>query len=138
MSPHTFRRRRPRLAVLAGTVATAFALALVAGCGGDDESVAVVDQAVAAEHDDHGTVSPAIHTEAGHQFQDDMRKLWEDHVTWTRLAIVSYIDDLSDLEPTVARLIQNDCYIVSVVGASGRGDFLSILISVSTWVFYLA
>ena len=107
MSPHTFRRRRPRLAVLVGTVATAFAIALVAGCGDDDKSVAVVDQAVAAEHDDHGAVSPAIHTEAGHQFQDDMRKLWEDHVTWTRLAIVSYIDDLSDLEPTVAQLIQN-------------------------------
>jgi hypothetical protein len=107
MRPHTPRPRRPRLAVLAGMVAAAFVLALAAGCGDDDNSVAVVDQAVAAEHDDHGTVSPAIHTEAGHQFQDDMRKLWEDHVTWTRLAIVSYIDDLSDLEPTVARLIQN-------------------------------
>ena len=50
---------------------------------------------------------PQIHTEAGHAFQDEMRKLWEDHVTWTRLAIVSFVDDLSDLEPTVARLMQN-------------------------------
>ena len=51
--------------------------------------------------------SPQIHTEAGHVFQDEMRKLWEDHVTWTRLAIVSFVDDLSDLEPTVGRLLQN-------------------------------
>jgi hypothetical protein len=110
MSPHTTRRRRPRLAVLAFTVATAFALALVAGCGNDDEPVAVVDQAVAAEHD-HATASPAIHTEAGHEFQDEMRKLWEDHITWTRLAIVSFVDDLSDLEATVGRLLQNQADI---------------------------
>jgi hypothetical protein len=107
MSHHPPSRwRHPRFTALLGTIATAFALALVAGCGDDDDSVAVVDKAVASEHD-HGATSPAIHAEAGHEFQDDMRKLWEDHVTWTRLAIVSYIDDLSDLEPTVARLMHN-------------------------------
>jgi hypothetical protein len=107
MSPHASRgRRRPGFAVLLGAMTAALALAVAAGCGDDDEPVAVVDQAVAAEHE-HGTASPAIHTEAGHQFQDDMRKLWEDHVTWTRLAIVSFVDDLSDLDATVGRLIRN-------------------------------
>src|SRR5687767_84788 len=106
MSPHISRvRRRPGFPVLIGAITAALALAVATGCGDDDDPV-VIDQAVASEHE-HRTASPAIHTETGHAFQDDMRKLWEDHVTWTRLAIVSYIDDLSDLEPTVARLMQN-------------------------------
>ena len=46
--------------------------------------------------------SPQIHADSGHEFQYEMRKLWEDHVTWTRLAIVSFVDDLPDLKPTVA------------------------------------
>jgi hypothetical protein len=99
--------------MLLGAVVTALALAVATGSN-DDEPVAAVDQAVAAEHA-HGAASPAIHTEAGHEFQDEMRKLWEDHVTWTRLAIVSFIDDLSDLEPTVARLIQNQTDIGNAI-----------------------
>jgi hypothetical protein len=106
--------RRSRLLVLVGAIATALALVVATGCG-EDDSVAVADQAVAAEHDDHATASPAIHTEAGHQFQDDMRKLWEDHVTWTRLAIVSFIDDLDDLDATVARLMQNQTDIGNAI-----------------------
>jgi hypothetical protein len=34
-------------------------------------------------------------------------KLWEDHVTWTRLAIVSFAHDLPDLPATQARLLKN-------------------------------
>jgi hypothetical protein len=40
-------------------------------------------------------------------FHDGMRTLWEDHVTWTRLFIVSFAADLPDLQPTTDRLLQN-------------------------------
>ena len=40
-------------------------------------------------------------------FHDAMRKLWEDHVTWTRLYIVSAAADLPDKTATAERLLRN-------------------------------
>jgi hypothetical protein len=62
--------------------------------------------------------SPAGARSAGvtrRQFHDQMRKLWEDHVTWTRLFIVSLAADLPDLQATTDRLLQNQTDIGDAV-----------------------
>lgn len=48
-------------------------------------------------------------------FHDAMRKLWEDHVTWTRLYIVSAAADLPDRELVAQRLLQNQVDIGNAV-----------------------
>lgn len=40
-------------------------------------------------------------------FQDQMRKIWEDHILWTRLVIISVAHDLPDAGPTTQRLLAN-------------------------------
>jgi hypothetical protein len=48
-------------------------------------------------------------------FHDAMRKLWEDHVTWTRLAIISLAHNLPDLPATQARLLRNQVDIGNAI-----------------------
>ncbi len=45
----------------------------------------------------------------GHELalRQTMRRLWEDHVTWTRLVIVSSAANLPDLDATTQRLLKN-------------------------------
>ena len=40
-------------------------------------------------------------------FRNTMRKLWEDHIAWTRLYIVSAAANLPDQDQTAQRLLQN-------------------------------
>ena len=44
-------------------------------------------------------------------FRSAMRVLWEDHITWTRLYLVSAIAGLPDTQPTAERLLSNQADI---------------------------
>ncbi|HSB80155.1 MAG TPA: hypothetical protein VLM91_15345 [Candidatus Methylomirabilis sp.] len=48
-------------------------------------------------------------------FHQAMRKLWEDHVTWTRLYIVSVAGGLPDADLTAQRLLQNQADIGNAI-----------------------
>jgi hypothetical protein len=80
--------------------------------------------------------APADHAHAAARtnrkaFRADMRKLWEDHITWTRLFIVSDVADLPDLQATTARLLRNQDDIGDAVAkfyGRAAGDQLSALL----------
>ena len=40
-------------------------------------------------------------------YRNDMRSLWEEHVAWTRMAIISLVFDLPDINEVLARLLKN-------------------------------
>ena len=60
-----------------------------------------------------------------------MRKLWEDHITWTRLFIVSALGDLPDKAATTDRLLQNQSDIGNAIKpfyGDAAGDKLTALL----------
>src|SRR5262245_28290161 len=46
-------------------------------------------------------------TDAAQQLKTDMRKLWTDHVVWTRVYIMSALADMPDASAAANRLMQN-------------------------------
>jgi hypothetical protein len=57
----------------------------------------------------------APHVSDGVALHTAMRELWEDHVLWTRLVIVSTAANLPDLDATTQRLLQNQTDIGNAV-----------------------
>ena len=100
MSPSFLAQRRAGFLVLLAGLALATAL----GTGLFDTG-----HSSSAAHGEggHGHAAPALKSRAQAAFQDQMRKLWEDHVTWTRLAIVTFADGSAGFDTTAARLLKN-------------------------------
>jgi hypothetical protein len=108
-------------------------LALVALIGGllVGFSSTTHDHAAAAEGHGHRNGSAALPTEAQVAFHDQMRKLWEDHVTWTRLAIVTFVDGSPGFDATATRLLQNQVDIGEAIKpyyGDAAGDRLTSLL----------
>lgn len=64
-------------------------------------------------------------------FQDAMRKLWEDHITWTRVFIISAVADLPDKAAATERLLQNQVDIGNAIKpyyGDEAGDKLTTLL----------
>jgi hypothetical protein len=76
-------------------------VALTLGLAGSVPAAAVVDEV------DHDHPSSTLPTAAQVAFHDAMRKLWEDHVTWTRLAIVTFAAEYGGFDTTAKRLLEN-------------------------------
>ena len=105
--------------------------------------VAVVSAAAAlALSNSHSTASPAATAHMNMRMSPatssraialrmGMRALWEDHVYWTRMAVVSLTENLPDAKATVARLLQNQAQIGAAVkpyyGAAASKKLASLL-----------
>ena len=79
---------------------------------------AVAALAVSSGHDAHahdGTSHAAGLTPKQVALRSEMRRLWEDHITWTRLAIISLTTGSPDTQATVARLLRNQTDIGNAV-----------------------
>ena len=97
-------RGRRRLMMAVGLLVAAAVIGIAVGKTADAQThrAAAARSHPAATMDMSGMI-----TTRQHAFRNAMRVLWEQHVAWTRLAIVSLAGNLPDLSATEARLLRN-------------------------------
>jgi hypothetical protein len=102
MSTDPNRTVRPIPLALSALVALFAALAALALSGGKNMAQAHGNVPMTASAHSQPDLTPKAVA-----LRLEMRKLWEDHITWTRLAIISLEGGTPDTDATVARLLRN-------------------------------
>jgi hypothetical protein len=102
------------LLALASMVAVFVVSGPGSGHAATDRSHSATEHSHSATGHAGGAVVP-VRTNKAIRFHDGMRKLWEDHITWTRLAIVSFAGGLPDFDQTAARLLRNQSDIGNAI-----------------------
>ncbi len=110
----TTQNERPIPVFLTALVAFFSALAALAVSSGHD-ALAHGNRTHEATAPMHVTHSSAVVTRRELALRQGLRKLWEDHITWTRLAIISLTTGSPDTEATVGRLLKNQTDIGNAV-----------------------
>jgi hypothetical protein len=111
----TKRASRPIPIALTALVAFFSALAALAASNGMDMAQAHGNHAQAPMKMTMTVHSSSAQTAKAVALRTDMRKLWEDHITWTRLAIISLESGTPDTNATVARLLRNQVDIGNAI-----------------------
>jgi hypothetical protein len=108
------RASRPIPLMLTMLIAFFSALAALAVAGGHEAAAHGNGDQHASTHATAGDHGARI-SRSELVLRQEMRRLWEDHITWTRLAIISLTTDSPDTEATVGRLLANQTDIGDAV-----------------------
>ena len=128
MDSHPHRRRR--LLPLIGLLAGALLIVPTVVVYNPANAAVTASYSESVDHH-HGRVDAHALTRKQVVFHDQMRKLWEDHVTWTRLAIVTFADGSAGFDATATRLLQNQTDIGDAIKpfyGSAAGNRLTALL----------
>jgi hypothetical protein len=111
-------------------VAAGMTLALLAG---GSSLIAVGSPEPKSDRSSHGTHAEHRAAASSKRFalRTQMRKLWEDHIVWTRQFIVSSVADLPDAGTAAERLLLNQEHIGNAIAAyygEEAGDAVTALL----------
>jgi hypothetical protein len=102
MSSFRYRRGTQRLTLGAAIMVLTAAIVLLFSTGHSDQAQA------------SAMAKPKVSAKSV-AFQRAMDKLWEDHITWTRMVIVDFAAGLPDLQSAEARLLRNQTDIGNAI-----------------------